>query len=122
MTNQEIHALASELSSAMFEDRRFQRMIREVVLRTLVEQARDQRNGLVAGFFDACESRGVRVTLDQRGHIAVSKDPGPDLAAVLSMNRMDIKAFLEDVRDREQREAELELKRHAQRNGNGVHK
>ncbi len=121
MTDPEVGALADRLAEALADNRRIQRLVKEIVLRTCAETLRDQRNGVVAGFFDACESRRVRVTLDERGHIAVS-DParlGGDLAAVLSMHRPFIKEFLEDMAAREKRELELEAKRNGT---NGVHK
>jgi hypothetical protein len=112
--------IADRLPDKLLENKRFSRMLREVVLRTIVEQDRERRAGMVRSFFDCCEARGISFSLDERNHLACS-DPrrmNEDLLAVMAMSRMEIKDYLLEMRRRDEAEKAMNEKRYT----NGSHK
>lgn len=94
----------------------FRCLMRESVLRVLVEQQDILSHGAARSFLHECEARGVRVWLDEHGQARTEPQSGlgTDLAAVLVAYRTEITRLLERFRDaerlREQRTANGQAK------------
>lgn len=93
--------LAAQIAEKIIDDYRTKRLIREVVLRTILEQERQRGLRTVQCFLASCDARGVRLRVDDEGVLRVSglSKMGNDLKAVLTVYRREIVAFLTDQRD-----------------------
>lgn len=112
MKREKLMELAREIAGHVVEDHRVKRMIREVVLRTLVEQEIQRTARHVQTFFESCSARGVTVRLDEKDIIKLgnSERMGQELKAVLTLYRTDIVSHLKQ-----------EQKLRTAVNGNGRH-
>ncbi len=105
-----------QVAASIMDDPRTRKVIKEVVLRTLVEQDTQRRSNAVRTFLECCEHRGV--TIFSRDGKIVGKNwdnLGADLRAVWLIHKVDIVAYLEQVdhlekqaklREEEERKAE----------------
>jgi hypothetical protein len=128
-----VRRLAKEVAWQILDDSRFRTILREVVLRVLVEQEQQRKISAARSFLDDCAARGVKVRLGEDGQIrlygrdrnsAQADRIGPDLSAVLSVYRREITAHLEMLRDLEEascrREAAEQAEREARKQRGGL--
>src|SRR6185369_9393781 len=99
-------AFAKEVARAIIDDSGFRRYVRETVLHILVEQQEQRDMGAVRAFLGACESRGVRVSLNDEGQICSDdwRKMGSDLRAVLTLYRQPIMRHLQQYADLQAKE------------------
>jgi hypothetical protein len=112
MTEQEIESLAEKLAGKLTREPEFRRLVREWILYLAVEQAESQARCAVDTFFQLCEGRDIRLSMNEAGKVMINSraNMGADLRSVYAIYRLHIDARLREVRDREkaaqQREAE----------------
>jgi hypothetical protein len=115
-----------DLAQEIVDTPAIKRLVREMVLFTLVEQEQQRELGAVQTFFRECERRGVRITLADDGTLYSEEwnRLGADLSAVLTMYRVPITAHLQrykDMAEKDQQrylaEKERAAKNIEQRNG-----
>jgi hypothetical protein len=100
--------VARKVADLAFRGKHGRELLREVVLRVVVEQERERVAGAVWAFVDAAESRGVRIWANDRG-VLCSREwdkLGADLRAVLISERRAVTEYFCAIRDSEKRDAE----------------
>lgn len=121
--DQVVMRLGKLTADLLIDDKRMRQLVREVVLRTVVELEQIRAMGIVRNFLASCEARKVKVTIDAAGRIWARPKSllGADLSAVLIGYREEIARHLEEVRRLEQRDASTDFNGKPMPNGNGVH-
>ncbi len=101
MTDHEIAKLADRI--VWHKDMR--KILRDVVLRVVVEQAAIADGRAVHAFLGACVERGINIQLDEDDRIVFEDGGrlGADLSAVLTIYRRQITDHLRMLRDHERR-------------------
>lgn len=92
---------AQEVAGSILDDPRTRQVIREVVLRTVIEMEAERELGHVRAFLASCDARRIRIWIDDAGELKATNQAnlGGDLRAVLTLYREQITAHL--IRQRE---------------------
>ena len=111
--------LIRDVSSEIVTDPEVRKLIKEVVLMTLVEQEQVRKTGIVRSFISDCGARGIRVRLADNGKLMFSNasQMTTELRVVLQVEREAIVAHLEQLRFIEVRHQMQYEKDRAAKNG-----
>ncbi len=115
--------LIREIAHEITRDPEIRRMMREVVIQTMIELEEVRKTGYVRSFLDACAARGIRIGWNPKTDKLTCNDQQlltSELKAVLIVHRIEIVAFLRRQADQdmaaETRRRDYERQR-AERNG-----
>ncbi len=107
-----------EVAHEITRDPEIRRMIREVVIQTMIELEEVRKTGYVRSFLDACSARGIRMGWNPNTDKLTCNDQQlltSELKAVLIVHRIEIVAFLRRQSDQdmaaEQRRKDYERQR-----------
>ncbi len=119
MTDSEIRYLARAVVAEMHNSEQGRQMVREMVLRTLVEQESQRKQDAVRVFLNAIATRGCHAFVNDQGILMVGprEKVGNDLGAVIHLYREAIVAHLtrhqemERLSDERQRKEQEQAKK-----------
>jgi len=109
-----MRSLAQQCAWSIMSSKFFRDILKEVVLRVLVEQEQIRKIGAVQAFLSECDARDIKVSLESDGKLYfINKDRlGADLRAVLTLHRQDIIEHLKYHRELEaQAEARMQQRK-----------
>ena len=111
--------VAREIANSLVNNNHYRMILRDVVLRTVVEQHELRSMDAVRAFLHACEKRGIKITVGPDGSLRSNawSELGPELKAVLILYRSEIAKRLEAERDVEEKTRQRLERTTTNRNG-----